>query len=84
MKKPVSNSFAGDPRVIEAKHLLLETLGEYQNRITGIRPADPDLQKSYAEIIGESTVNFEGAACSFPIWGAGLGGVRWLSWPTAA
>lgn len=72
MKKLIADSFASDSRVIEAKQLLGEILREYQNQITGIRPADPDVQKSYAEIIEEYGER-RGGPLFYPYLGSGIG-----------
>ena len=36
-----------DPRLAEAKRLILETVAEHQQTIQSVRPANPDLAQSY-------------------------------------
>ena len=40
-----------DPRLAEAKRLILETVAEHQQTIQSVRPANPDLAKSYEEML---------------------------------
>ncbi len=61
-----------DPRVIEAKKLLMEVVKERQADISEIRPADPTLAKNYLELI-EQCGRERGGALWFPFVGAGIG-----------
>ena len=42
-----------DPRLAEAKRLILETVAEHQQTIQSVRPPNPDLAQSYEEMLGE-------------------------------
>lgn len=66
------NSFINDPRVKEAKKLLLEAVREQQEKITGIRLPDPTLEKEYKETIERFGQN-RGGSLWFPFIGAGIG-----------
>lgn len=72
MAKLIADSFRSDPRVAEAKALVLETIAEYQARITGVRPPDPELRKSYGEVIDEFG-ELRGGALFYPYLGSGIG-----------
>lgn len=61
-----------DPRVAEAKRLLLETVRSHQEHITKIRPADPVLKQNYDKLLAEFA-QIRGAKLWFPFLGTGLG-----------
>jgi 4-aminobutyrate aminotransferase-like enzyme len=72
MAKLIADSFRSDPRVAQAKALVLETLAEYQARITGVRPPDPALKRPYQDLIDEFG-ELRGGALLYPYLGAGIG-----------
>jgi len=72
MTELVADSFFSDPRVAQAKDLLLGALAEHQAEITGIRPPDPDLKKSCDEIIAEFG-ELRGGPLFYPYLGSGIG-----------
>ncbi|MBI4962902.1 MAG: aminotransferase class III-fold pyridoxal phosphate-dependent enzyme [Desulfomonile tiedjei] len=72
MKRTISDELASDPRVIQAKRQLLDVLVEYQERIKGIRPPDPDLRVPYDAFLKEFG-DLRGGALFFPYLGSGLG-----------
>jgi acetylornithine aminotransferase len=67
-----TNVLADDPRVIEAKRLVLEALADHQERIVGIRPSNPDLRTAYAELIAHFG-ELRGSPLFFPYLGSGFG-----------
>ncbi len=67
-----AEQLANDPRVAQAKQLLLDAVREQQSSITGIRPADPDLEKTYQETL-DSFGALRGGNLYFPYLGSGLG-----------
>ncbi len=61
-----------DPRIAEAKKLLLDAVEEHQNGISTIKEADPDLQDAYKEML-ESYGQQRGGKLWFPYLGSGIG-----------
>lgn len=61
-----------DPRVAEAKKLLLEAVKDHQMNLTGLRPPNPELESSYKETIKEYGEQ-RGGNLWFPFIGSGLG-----------
>lgn len=61
-----------DPRVTEAKKLLLEAVGDQQKKLTGIKAADPERIHSYEEII-EKYSQYRGGKLWYPYLGSGIG-----------
>ncbi len=72
MGELAAKALAKDARVTEAKRLLREALAEHQKALTGIRPPDPALRKSYAETLARFSA-LRGAALYYPYLGSGLG-----------
>lgn len=67
-----SEELKSDPRVAQAKELLLAALQEHSQRITEVRGPRPELQKSYAEMLSRLAVA-RGGAPYFPYITSGLG-----------
>jgi len=44
-------SLFADPRVEQAKRLLLQAVADHQKSLTAIRPANPELKLSYEQAI---------------------------------
>lgn len=61
-----------DPRVAQAKAMLLEAVKQHQQAITGIRPPNPNLKQSYDQLLASFTQQ-RGAKLWFPYLGSGLG-----------
>ncbi len=72
MKKTLAAQMASDPRIAQAKALLLETLGEYQARIRGVQPPDPELTDSYRKKVTQFG-ELRGGPLFYPYLGSGLG-----------
>ncbi|MEW6351957.1 MAG: aminotransferase class III-fold pyridoxal phosphate-dependent enzyme [Thermodesulfobacteriota bacterium] len=72
MNQLVAERFARDPRVAQAKQLLLEALREHQQGITGIRPPDPGRAVTYAELLEEFGM-LRAGALYYPYLGSGIG-----------
>ena len=68
----LADQLAADPRVAQAKALLLEALADHQGRLTGVRAPDPDLGASYDEVV-RAFAQVRGAPLYFPYVGSGLG-----------
>jgi 4-aminobutyrate aminotransferase-like enzyme len=72
MKETLAQSLKNDPRLAIAKEQILKILLQYQDQITGIRPADPEREQSYKETIRRFQEQRAGALL-FPYIGSGFG-----------
>ncbi len=72
MKKLLSESFASDPRVVEAKRLLMEALSDHQRRLDGIRPSEAERRAHYEESVGRLG-KVRARPLALPYIGSGLG-----------
>ena len=72
MKQTLAQSLKNDSRLTTAKQQILDTLREYQDQITGIRPADPERKQSYDAAIARFQEQ-RGGALIFPYLGSGFG-----------
>jgi 4-aminobutyrate aminotransferase-like enzyme len=68
----IAMQLKSDPRLQQAKHLLLQILHDYQAKITGIRPPLSELTQSYQEVL-EAFMQVRGGKLYFPYIGSGLG-----------
>lgn len=66
------NPFHQDPRLKEAKKLVLETLQDHQKNITGIRPPLAEEKNGYATLISEFNA-VRGGSLFYPYLGSGFG-----------
>lgn len=64
--------FKNDPRIAQAKKLLLDTVHDHQKEITHIRPPQHELVQSYQEILN-SFSEIRGGNLYFPYLGSGWG-----------
>jgi 4-aminobutyrate aminotransferase-like enzyme len=72
MKKTIAASLASDPRIAQAKKLMLDTIADHQRNITGIRPPHAESQQSYHEMLAEFRQE-RGAPLFYPYIGSGIG-----------
>ena len=63
---------AADPRIAQAKALILAALAQHQQSLTGVRPADPKRKASYDDLIAQFSTA-RGGALYFPYLGSGIG-----------
>ncbi len=61
-----------DPRIAEARKLVLEALAEHTAKIDHVRPADPALTDSYEKMLAEYG-QMRGGNLYFPYLGSGIG-----------
>lgn len=61
-----------DPRIAQAKQLILSALAEHRSRLTGIRPPLQELTVSYDELI-KTLGQLRGSKLYYPYLGSGLG-----------
>ncbi len=67
-----ARELSNDPRIAEAKRLIVEALEEHQSKISGIRPAEPSLEASYKQMLTEFS-EMRGGGLYFPYLSSGLG-----------
>lgn len=67
-----SYQFKNDPRIEEAKKLLVKTLKDHQTHLTGVQPPKKPLEKKYHEIL-EAFDSIRGGKLYFPYLGSGFG-----------
>jgi 4-aminobutyrate aminotransferase-like enzyme len=72
MNGTIAQRFRSDPRVAQAKVILLEALAEYQRDLSGVRSPDPNQKKSYDEVLTEFG-RLRGGSLFFPYLGSGIG-----------
>ncbi|MGI9516154.1 MAG: aminotransferase class III-fold pyridoxal phosphate-dependent enzyme [Pirellulaceae bacterium] len=61
-----------DPRIAQARQLVLEALSEHTSKINSVLPADPALQDSYDKMLAEYG-QMRGGNLYFPYLGSGIG-----------
>lgn len=67
-----AEKLAADPRIVQAKQLLLEAVRDHQRPINGVRPPDPSLKKQYDELLSVFAQH-RGGNLWFPFMGSGIG-----------
>lgn len=72
MTKTIACHLRSDPRVLEGKRLMLEAVRDYQRRITGIKPPDPELKQSYEQLIAIFG-DIRAGALFYPYLASGIG-----------
>ena len=72
MSELLAHSLANDPRVSEAKRLLMSALKDHQRKLTGVRPPDEGLKTSYAEALRQFG-EVRGGPLYYPYLGSGIG-----------
>ena len=72
MSKLLADQLAADPRVIQAKQLILDALADHQARLEGVRPPIADLKDVYSETI-ERYGQMRGGKLYYPYISSGFG-----------
>ncbi|MCA9407644.1 MAG: aminotransferase class III-fold pyridoxal phosphate-dependent enzyme [Candidatus Omnitrophica bacterium] len=72
MSKLINDEFKNDPRILQAKKLLAQTLSEYQDKITAVKPCDPQFQDIYQQCI-DLLGKRRGRPLYFPYLASGIG-----------
>jgi 4-aminobutyrate aminotransferase-like enzyme len=72
MKGLLAQELLGDPRIAEAKKLLLAAVADHAQSITGIRPPDPDAQAHFRDTL-EQFGEIRGGPLYYPYLGSGIG-----------
>ena len=67
-----AEQLADDPRIQQAKQLLVDAVREHQAGLVGIRPAENDLVESYQQML-DSFGSLRGGSLYFPYLGSGIG-----------
>ena len=68
----VSSQLANDPRLAEAKKLLLAAVADHQSTLSGIRPPNPELADSYQSMLDDFG-KIRGGNLYFPYLASGIG-----------
>ncbi|MBQ26730.1 MAG: acetylornithine aminotransferase [Nitrospiraceae bacterium] len=68
----VADQFHQDPRVIQAKRLILDALSTHQHKLDGPRPSNSSLDTSYMALLGEAG-KLRGRPLMLPYIGTGIG-----------
>jgi acetylornithine aminotransferase len=68
----VVDELLSDPRLTEAKEMILRVMAERQNKLTGIREPDPDLKQGYENLVNEFE-EIRGGPLFYKYIGSGLG-----------
>lgn len=68
----IAEALNNDPRVLEAKKLLISAVKSHQEQITGIRPPIASLKQSYDGLLA-NFAHYRGAKLWFPFLGSGIG-----------
>lgn len=61
-----------DPRIIQAKQLLIDALKDHQKEITQVKPADPEKKVEYETLLNDFA-QARGAKLYYPYVGSGIG-----------
>lgn len=72
MKNLIIEDLKSDPRVIQAKHLLVEAIQDHGKGIKGIKPSDPERMIGYEELIQSLSIA-RGIPLFYPYLGSGFG-----------
>jgi acetylornithine/N-succinyldiaminopimelate aminotransferase len=68
----IATRFKEDPRIKQAKDLIINTLQEYQKKLTGVQPPQTARVHSYQELL-KTFSEIRGGPLYFPYIGSGLG-----------
>ena len=72
MKELHAQSLINDPRVAEAKKLLLAAVADHSANLIGVRPPNPDAQTQFRQTI-EKFGEIRGGSLYYPYLGSGIG-----------
>ncbi len=73
MSRPLAaDSLLADPRLKAGRRLLLSALADHQQRLTGVRPSDPERKTAYDEAIRQFGA-LRGGELYYPYLGSGIG-----------
>lgn len=67
-----TNPLFSDPKILQAKKLILEAIAQHQEQIQGIRGANPAKTAIYEKILS-TFAEYRGGKLAFPYIGSGLG-----------
>lgn len=68
----IAEALAADPRIAQAKQLLLDAVEDHRKLITDIKPSNPELKKKYEELL-TTYARYRGSKLWFPYLGSGMG-----------
>ncbi len=68
----LADQLRNDPRLAQAKQLILDAVAEHQSSINEIRPANPELAESYQQML-DAFGSIRGGSLYFPYLASGIG-----------
>ncbi|MCB1180598.1 MAG: aminotransferase class III-fold pyridoxal phosphate-dependent enzyme [Chlamydiia bacterium] len=68
----VAKELMQDPRLANAKHMILETIKEHRKKITSVKPSQDNLKASYHETL-KAFETYRGIPLIYPYLGTGIG-----------
>lgn len=68
----IANQFREDPRLKQAKDLIIQALKDHQKQLKGIQPPQAEFMQSYQELL-QTFNTLRGAPLYFPYLGSGFG-----------
>ncbi|MFK7768803.1 MAG: aminotransferase class III-fold pyridoxal phosphate-dependent enzyme [Mariniblastus sp.] len=71
-KQLAAEQLKNDPRLAEAKKLILEAVADHQKHLVSVRPPEPEFAQDYEAILAKFG-DIRGAATFFPFLGSGIG-----------
>lgn len=71
-KDLIASALANDPRIAQAKQLLIEAARDHRQKIKGIQPPKVHLTQTYKEALAQFS-QYRGAKLYFPYLGSGMG-----------
>ncbi len=72
MSKTIATDYLTDPRIEKAKELITEALAEHSQKISGVKPANPDLHAPYEQMLEEFS-DHRGGKLFYNYIGSGIG-----------
>ena len=72
MSDLIADQFNADPRLAQAKKLILEALAEHQGKLTGVKPPDAARQVQYDELLAQFG-DVRGGGLYYRYLGSGIG-----------
>jgi 4-aminobutyrate aminotransferase-like enzyme len=72
MSRLLAEQFHDDPRVQQAKRLILDAMAEHQADLSDVRPGDPERKQAYDDLI-EQFGRLRGGSLYYPYLGSGFG-----------
>lgn len=72
MKPLAADNLRDDPRIAQARQLILAAMADHQRQLTGVRPADPQRKQTYDQALADFAT-LRGGGLYYPYLGSGFG-----------